>query len=40
MSESIDIVAIKKKVGIPWFRISTPFEMVAGEGLEPSTSGL
>ena len=28
MSESIDIVAIKKKVGIPWFRISTPFDIV------------
>ena len=40
MPESIDIAAIKKKAGIPWFRISTPFQLVAGEGLEPPTSGL
>ncbi len=40
MSENTDIAALKKKVGIPWFRISTPFDLVAGEGLEPSTSGL
>ena len=40
MPESIDIAAIKKKAGIPWFRISTPFHLVAGGGLEPPTSGL